>query len=392
MKTLYLCFKDEKNFIGSVYVDFLRGKEVYSFEYSEFALKNNLTNLIIDPEILPSLGRQFKIESSQPYRFLSDLSPDRWGKNLIKRKNNDKTLNFSDYLVNVSDISREGAIRIKLNKEEKFALDDNDVPPLKNIKTLEKAAYFYDELSEDDTWKILLSPGSSLGGSRPKCSVFDGENELYIAKFTHKNDDYDVSKVEYLTYLLAKKCGIDISESKLIEIDEKRSIFLTKRFDRNGIERIHYASFMTILNVKEGKSDTSSYLEVAEAIKRVGCQTKKDLQQLFKRISFYLLVHNCDDHLRNIGMLFGKNGYYLAPCFDVNMTLFPSHLTLPIASSGENNLEHLESLHAYFDLTKEEAHLIVEEQKQIIKDNLEPLANQIHLESDLKQRIIKTLL
>lgn len=392
MKNIYIYYQNEDNFIGTVYVDFLRGKEIYSFEFSEYALRHNLCYFIIDNEISNISGRQYKKDSSIPYSFLTDLAPDRWGKNLIQRNFDTETLNFSDYLLNVSDVSRMGALRLKLDKNSLFVLEEKDIPPFKFINELEEAAYNYDKFSENDDWKVLLSPGSSLGGSRPKATLYNNDGELYLAKFGHKDDEYDVSKIEYFTYLLAKNVGIDISDSSFVEISSKRSVFLTKRFDRNKDERIHYVSFMTLFGANDGDSSSYSYVDIAEKLQMTSKNPRFDLRELFKRVAFYILVHNYDDHLRNIGMLYKDGGYVLAPCFDVNISFYKSHLTLTIDGSNDYSLNNLVINSNYFGIKNDEAKAIVSNMKQIIKETYLKEANRLKIDKNLLSKFEEFLL
>lgn len=392
MKNIYIYYQNEDNFIGTVYVDFLRGKEIYSFEFSEYALRHSLCYLIIDNEISNISGRQYKKDSSVPYSFLTDLAPDRWGKNLIQRNFDNETLNFSDYLLNVSDVSRMGALRLKLDKNSLFVLEDKDIPPFKFINELEQAAYNYDKFSKNYDWKVLLSPGSSLGGSRPKATLYNNDGELYLAKFGHKDDEYDVSKIEYFTYLLAKNAGIDISDSSFIEISNKRSVFLTKRFDRNKEERIHYVSFMTLFSASDGDSSSYSYVDIAEKLQMISKNPRFDLRELFKRVAFYILVHNFDDHLRNIGMLYKDGGYVLAPCFDVNVSFYKSHLTLTIDGSNDYSMNNLVSNSNYFGIKNDEAKEIVYNMTQIIKETYLKEANRLKIDKNLLSKFEEFLL
>lgn len=390
-KKIYIYYKDESNLIGTLYVDTSRNKEMYSFEYSIDALKSNLTSVINDSEIEKIAGRQFKLDSSTPYHFLQDSSPDRWGQNLIKKKLNNKNINYSDYLLNVSDCSRMGALRYKEDINGPFLLDDSNIPPYKFLRELENAAYNYEEFSDDEYWKLLLSPGSSLGGARPKATIYGSQNELYMAKFNHKNDDYDVSKVEYLTYRLAKDVGINFSDSRLIEISSNRSVFLTKRFDRDKEDRIHYVSFMTILNVKEGDSSKYTYLDVAESLIQNSGNPIEDLKELFRRIAFYIIVHNYDDHLRNMGMIYKDGQYRLSPCFDVNITLYNSDLTLSIDGDGNNTLDKLIECASFFRIELEEGRKIIKEMRETISKSFKRVAKEINLDSNIYNHISRFL-
>ena len=378
--------------LGTVFVDNIKGKETYSFEYSEEALLNNYSKFLIDEEIAFTRGRQFRIDSTKPYRFLEDSSPDRWGRNLIKRNAGNKNLFFSDYLLSVSDITRMGALRYKLNDiNSQFLKDDDSVPPLKFLNEFENVAFHYNEFDLKEDWKLLLSPGSSLGGARPKATFYDADGNYYLAKFNHKDDDYDVSKIEYLTYYLAIKSGIEMSESKLIPIDKKRSVFLTKRFDRNKNQRYHYLSFMTLLNADEGDSNNHSYLEVAETILKISDQPQKDLEQLFRRIAFSIIFHNYDNHLRNHGMLLKDNKWQLSPCFDINISLYSGAHSLTV-DGNPASLENLIDNCSSFRLNKEKANEIINQIKQNAKTCLVDKCKELNVAKELTKIIEKTII
>lgn len=383
---VYISINNKEVLLGTVFVNLVRGKETYSFEYSDEALLNNYSNYIVDEEVVFTKGRQFKIDSSVPYHFLEDSSPDRWGRNLIKRNAGQINLQFSDYLLGVSDLTRMGALRYKLISDGPYLGEDNSIPPLEFLSKFEKIAFNYDEFDTKEEWKILLSPGSSLGGARPKATFYDSKGNYFLAKFNHKNDDYDVSKVEYLTYLLAKKCGVEISESKLISIDEKRSSFLTKRFDRNNKERYHYVSFMTLLNAEEGDSSNHSYLEVVEALLKRSSQPKEDLEQLFKRIAFSIIFHNYDNHLRNHGMLLVDNKWKLAPCFDINIYPFNGQHALTV-DGGNASLDNLLENALFFRLNKEKAAQIVDLMQNVAKTCLKDYCQELKIEKSLAKRL-----
>lgn len=386
MKKIYVYYLD--NILGTVYIDNVRNKDIYSFEYSDYALVNNLRYILLDDEILFTKGRQYKDKSNIPYHFLLDSMPDRWGRNLINRKYKGRIISDYQYLMSVSDISRMGALQYKYDIDGPYELDDKDIPPYDYINTLCDAAYNYDELIEDDYWKILLSPGSSLGGSRPKASIYDNDHNLYLAKFNHKQDEYNVSKVEYLSYRLATLVGINISPSRLIDIDNKKSVFLTRRFDRNKDKRIHYVSFMTLFNANEGESGNYTYLDVVEKLSQFSGNINNDLLELFKRIAFYIIIHNYDDHLRNIGMVYIDKRWVLSPCFDVNITLYKGDLSLGIDGINDNTLATLINNHSYFRLSIQEATKIVDDMKNVISNNIVSISKEINIPKEVVDRIM----
>lgn len=387
-KKIFVYYKDF--WLGTIYVVFSHQKEIYSFEYSDEAFLNRLSDILPEEEILFVRGRQYKDDSSLPYHFLKDSSPDRWGMNLIKRGSKGKTLNFSDYLLLVSDKSRMGALRYKLDNNGEFESKSEDIPPLKYINEIEQIAYNYDDFSEDDKWRILLSPGSSLGGARPKANFYDNEGNLYLAKFNHKNDFIDVSKLEYLIYKLAISVGINMSDSKLIQNINGRSVFLTKRFDRNKEERIHYVSFMSLLSAMDGESYKYTYIDMAETIKRYSFKPINDLKELFKRIAFSIIVNNTDNHLRNHGMLFANEKWTLSPAFDINMNFDKKNFELSIDGSN-SSLKSLIDNSLLFGTSAKDAIKIIEEMKTTIFNVIEPLCKQLNIEGNLKKAIVDML-
>ena len=383
---VYIQIKNDNVLLGTVFVDNVRGKEAYSFAYSDNALLNNYSNYIIDEEIMFTKGRQFKSDSSIPYHFLEDSSPDRWGRNLIKRNASQKNLQFSDYLLGVSDLTRMGALRYKLVADGPFLGEDNNIPSLEYLNKFEKIAFSYDEFDTKKDWKLLLSPGSSLGGARPKATFYDSEGNYYLAKFNHKDDEYDISKIEYLTYKLAIKCGIEMSESKLIQIDEKRSVFLTKRFDRNISERYHYVSFMTLLNARDGDSSNHTYLEAVESLLTRSDQPQQDLEQLFKRIAFSIIFHNYDNHLRNHGLLLTGGKWKLSPCFDINIFPYNGQHALTV-DGNEMTIDNLLENSLFFRISRETANGIVEQIKIVAKTCLSDICQELKVNKTLTKRL-----
>ena len=389
MKNIYVYYQNI--LIGTLYVDIARGKEVYSFEYSDDAFIYGLANALLDKEIFWQRGRQFKTESSKPYHFMLDSMPDRWGRNLIKKNNNGKTLMESDYLLQVSDISRMGALQFKEDLNGPFLNNNSDIPPLKFINELEDAAYNFDEFEDDEKWKILLSPGSSMGGARPKATLYGANQELYLAKFSHKNDTYDAPLIEYLTYQLAKKVGLEVEESKIIKVKDNRNVFITKRFDRKGNQRIPYVSFMTILSAEEGDSNSYSYLDVCESINEISGNPKDDLEKLYKLVCFNIIVHNYDNHLRNLGMIYIDGKYQLSPCFDLNISLYPGTFALSVDETNENTLENLAKNCSFFHLNNEKAMQIADEMQEKIKRIFVDVTKDIGLDNKIIKSLTKAL-
>ena len=249
-------------------------------------------------------------------------------------------------------------------------------PPMASLRELEYAAM---QIEKDDNidsdeyyrWlKMLISPGSSLGGARPKACVVDDENQLWIAKFPNLNDVNDVGAWEILCHELALASGIDMYPCEARKFSSEHHTFLTKRFDRIADKRIHFSSAMTQLQYYDGEqSEGASYLEIAEFLTNQGAQTEKDLAQLWRRIIFNIAVSNTDDHLRNHGFLLTNKGWCLSPAYDLNPVIGKRGLHLNITDTA-NNLDYNLAFEVidFFRLTHNEATQIYDEVLSAVKN------------------------
>jgi serine/threonine-protein kinase HipA len=364
----------EPKCIGLLSAQQAKGKKAFCFEY-EMDWIQSKEQMLLDPDIGWYKGQQYP-NGKENFGVFFDSMPDTWGRTLMKRRaaQNAKlegklaSLYDIDFLLGVYDESRMGALRFKLNKEGPF-LDNNPhaaIPPMSSIKELQYAAKILESNEDSEAVKkwlaILIAPGSSLGGARPKANVCDENGELWIAKFPSQSDSYDKAAWEFLAYRLALKAGIEISESRIEKISGKHHTFFTKRFDRNKRERIHFASAMTMTGNNEDtlKEKAVSYLDIADFIQYSGAQNKKDLHQLWRRIVFNIVISNTDDHLRNHGFILTEKGWILSPAFDLNPSIDKDGLALNI--DLENNaldVDLAKSIGEYFQLVPEEMDRVV---------------------------------
>jgi len=295
----------------------ISGVFTYNDEYWESKDNRN-----IDPALMPVSGAQ-PTKNGLPGAF-QDASPDRWGKTLIRHRHlreskksgtNPRTLNDVDYLLGVSDLSRHGDLRFSLKPGGEFQHPAEDIPKLISLPKLLNASNLYIKNQDEEAITYLLDAGSaSLGGARPKTAVYAGD-ELYIAKFPHRHDEWDVMAWEWVCINVASDAGINVPENRLIKVDEQ-NVFLTKRFDRNKQERIGYISLMTLLGLSD--NEYADYSEIAESLRDVSVSAKDDLAELYRRIVFSIFINNTDDHLRNHGLIRVGSGWQLSPMFDVN--------------------------------------------------------------------------
>jgi len=373
--------------MGVLKAEFTRGKEIFSFNYSENWL-NSRNSQILDPELQLYSGSQYAKDEKQNFGVFLDSSPDRWGRILMKRreaararseKRPEKTLRESDYLFGVFDGHRMGAIRFKDDPGGPFLNDNKTLasPPWTSIRELEQISLRLedDNAIEDPEYlrwlNILINPGSSLGGARPKASVVDDKKNLWIAKFPSKSDIKDIGGWEMVTNELARKAGLNVAVSKIQKFSKKYNTFFTKRFDRTSTgERIHYASAMTMLGYVDGNNFQNgvSYLEIVDFLTKNGANIESDLTELWQRIVFSLFVSNTDDHLRNHGFILTEKGWILSPAFDINPNEDGAGLSLNI-SLDDNSLDLDLTLEVagYFRLTNENALRIIKNIRKSVK-------------------------
>jgi serine/threonine-protein kinase HipA len=365
----------------------LRGKEIFSFEYDKNWLSSGFLQAL-DPDLQLYTGPQFLSDNDKfNFGLFLDSSPDRWGRVLMQRREAAKArlekrtpnkLFETDYLLGVYDAHRMGGLRFKLDPNGPFLNNDEHQasPPWTSLRELEQISL---KLEEDDAiedpeylqWlNMLVNPGSSLGGARPKASVLDGDNQLWIAKFPSKSDEGDIGAWEIVTYKLALAAGINMAECQVKKFSSNHHTFLTKRFDRTADgKRIHFASAMTQLGYIDGADASigASYLELVDFITNHGANVEKDLHELWRRIVFNICVSNTDDHLRNHGFLLANGGWHLSPAYDINPVETGTGLKLNI-SEDDNSLaiDLAMEVHEYFRLDQEQASDIVTHVKKAV--------------------------
>ena len=376
----------EPTSLGTLYSEIVRGKEIFSFEYSVEWLKSKFAQ-VIDPDLQLYSGPQYLNTDKDNFGLFLDSSPDRWGRVIMQRREailarkenrSVKTLMESDYLLGVYDENRVGGLRFKEEIDGRFLNQDNNLaaPPWASISELQEASLKFekDEGSDSENLKwlnMLIAPGSSLGGARPKASIYDSSGGLWIAKFPSVNDIKNIGGWEMVVYNLAVKCGINVAEAKVEKFSNQYHTFLVRRFDRIKKERIHFASAMTMLGYKDDRDShaSASYLEIADFLIKNGARVNEDLNELWKRIVFNISVSNTDDHLRNHGFILTEKGWILSPAFDINPDEMGTGLSLNISETDNSlNFDLAIEVAKEFRLKKDEGQKIVNEIKNKVSD------------------------
>lgn len=389
--------------MGVLSAHYGKGKKSFGFEYNKVWIKTE-TQRLLDPDLQFFSGAQFP-NNKENFGVFLDSMPDTWGRALMKRKaaqqareNNEKPkmLYDIDYLLGVYDKTRMGALRFKTSFDGLFLDDDHDhsTPPWFSIRELQAAAKNLEDDENLDVKKwlaILMAPGSSLGGARPKANIKDENGDLWIAKFPSKNDTIDKGAWEFLAYQLALKCGIEMAQCRIEKVSGKYHTFFTKRFDREGNTRIHFASAMTMTgnNEENLRFSTASYLDIAEFIMNNGSNVNANLQQLWRRIVFNICISNTDDHLRNHGFILTDSGWVLSPAYDLNPSIEKNGLALNIDIDDNSlDLDLAKSVGIYFRLNETEMNSIILEVKDAVR-NWQNVATEIGIVRG-EQELMKT--
>ncbi|MBR6308786.1 MAG: type II toxin-antitoxin system HipA family toxin [Lachnospiraceae bacterium] len=384
---------DTPSLIGTLYTEGGKGKQVVSFEYDDEWLKDLSNNVSLDPDLGMYKGRQYVPADKLLFGAFEDSCPDRWGRLLMKRREailarkeerKPKNLTEADFLIGVYDETRMGGLRFSASKGGEFLSSDKELatPPWTTLRKLESASLAFEKNDDglEEKWlKQLVAPGSSLGGARPKASVVAPDGSLWIAKFPSKNDEINVGAWEMVVHDLAIMCNLNVPEAKLEDFSKNGSTFITKRFDRAGDRRIHFASAMTLLGRNDGDDSSSglSYLDIASVIRMRSVTPDKDTHELWKRIVFNMAVSNTDDHLRNHGFLLAKDGWTLSPVYDVNPNVYGDALSLNVDSN--NNVIDFNlalSVSKMYGISAEKAKEGIKEISGTVESNWKRIAKQ----------------
>jgi serine/threonine-protein kinase HipA len=313
---------------GRLWARLRKNKETASFEYDPAWLKHP-ARFSLEPALVLGAGALDTPADMSMFGALGDSAPDRWGRALMRRRARRqderegravRTLREVDYLLLVDDEVRPGALRFALREGGPFlhASDDAQrIPPLIELPRLLAASQrVVDEQDTDEDLRLLFAPGSSLGGARPKASVRLRDGRLAIAKFPRRDDEVNTVAWEAVALSLAHAAGIPVPEHRLEAVSGKPVVIVT-RFDRQGGTRIPFLSAMSMVGAKD--NDTHSYLEMVDALRQYGASPRQDMEQLWRRLVFNVLISNTDDQLRNHAFLYaGQHGWRLSPAYDLN--------------------------------------------------------------------------
>ncbi|PYT96881.1 MAG: type II toxin-antitoxin system HipA family toxin [Acidobacteria bacterium] len=348
---VYVDLDGTPHLAGRLWGRMRKDNESATFEYDEEWLKNP-AKFSFEPALQLGPGPFHTPADTPMFGAIGDSAPDRWGRALMRRMERrradaagtaPRTLREIDFLLLVDDEARLGALRFAEKEGGPFLREEGvkRIPPLVELPRLLAAAeHVMEEKDTEEDLKLLFGPGSSLGGARPKASVIEKDGHLAIAKFPRKEDEINTVAWEAVALTLAKKGGINVADGRVETISNK-PVLLLRRFDRDGGKRIPFLSAMSMLGSKD--NETRSYMEIVDALRLHGAAPKDDMEALWRRVVFSILISNTDDHMRNHGFLYdGPNGWRLSPAYDLNPV--PTDIKPRVLSTAINEADNTASL------------------------------------------------
>jgi len=356
-----------------------RGMTVGRFVYGKSYLARH-DAVEIDPIELRLAARSYQTTAMNGlFGALRDAAPDYWGRLIIDRHLARANVDELTYMLYSPD-DRAGALG--------FGLGQAPPAPLRkfnrtlDLARLQQAA---DRLVADedaangpDAEQIerLLLLETSMGGARPKAVVEDKAG-LWIAKFNKPQDRWNVARVEHAMLELAKLCGITAAESRVVTVGD-RDVLLVKRFDRDkvkaGYTRARMVSAITLLRTDDSPllRGRWNYVLLAEELRRVCAEPKKQAHELFRRMVFNALISNIDDHPRNHAAIARERDWKLSPAYDLTPATPVSEERRELAMSCGDfgrwaNAGNFLSQSQRFLLSPEEAQALIAGMQKIVR-------------------------
>lgn len=351
-------------YLGSVPVlcgrlDLIQGRRC-AFSYDESWLeRKNAFEISPDIPLLP--GPIMPPSNLDLHPAFDDASPDKWGRQVINKAFNPARRSPLEYLM-LSGSNRIGAMAFSESKDQ--IINQPDSFGVHDLHALQHASALLSGHYEINSQMVnLLKPGTSAGGARPK-SIIRYANEEWIAKFSAYGDDHDVCAIEHASLALARISGINAADSRLVSVNQKNAL-LVRRFDRvfDGVNenRLHIVSARTMLIAFGAQEGSMGYGDIADIIRRLSSNPKRDCHELFRRMVFNVLVENTDDHERNHSFIRHNGGWSLSPAYDVLPQLQGvGYQQLAIGKSGsESSVENAISEPERFMLNRADAETIL---------------------------------
>lgn len=284
------------------------------FRYSKEWLRNGFS---ISPFSLPLEDKDF---IANPFLFdgvfgvFADSLPDGWGRLLVDRmlRNNGINPFEVDSLNRLAIVGDSGMGALTYIPIHEFDIEKSELDLDKLALACKKILITDNSKDLDELYKL----GSSSGGARPKIlTKVDGEE--WIIKFPSSIDKTNIGKQEYDYSVCAKKCGIDMPETRLFSSNISSGYFGVKRFDRDENGRKHMLTVSALLETSH-RIPNLDYNDLMELTKNL-TSSEEEIKKMFKLMCFNIFAHNRDDHSKNFSFIYEENlkSWKLSPAYDL---------------------------------------------------------------------------
>jgi len=282
---------------------------------SGFPLSEDL--LLVDIEQLPRW-------KGMAVGAVDDARPDRWGERVIQYVDKPARLSIMEYLFYAGD-DRFGALGVSTSADAYIPRTKSSLPRLEQAQPLSEIVHKVSAKEPvNDIERKMLAAGGSFGGAKPK-ALIDIAGEQWVIKFFN-NEPIDVPLVEHASMTLAALAGITVAETRMVSLIGENALAV-RRYDRDGVMRTHCISAGTALRAQTiaGQEPELGYPSLAQLLRRAGVADDGlnllDMQELFRRMVFNILIDNTDDHEKNHALKVvaptRQGKYRLAPAYDV---------------------------------------------------------------------------
>jgi serine/threonine-protein kinase HipA len=292
---------------------------------------------------------------------VDDARPDRWGERVIRFVDKPPRLSLLEYLYFAGD-ERFGALGVSTSAEQYAPQSTGSLPTLRDVDELhELVRKVLDNEPIPEAKRRLIAPGTTLGGARPK-ALMELSGAQWVVKFADPGDPTDAGLVEHACMTLAERAGVRVAQTKAIRLVDGHAVAIL-RFDRQGSgpdsKRLHAQSANVALRAE---ASPLGYPELAQLLRRrapvQGGMAQRQMQELYRRMVFNILMDNTDDHEKNHALLMDDAQHLLlAPAFDVLPTAQGlGYQQMRVGKDGaDSTLENAFSEAALFGLSASEA-------------------------------------
>lgn len=342
-----------------------------AFEYSDEWLAKGYS---ISPFSLPLEKKVFIPKAYTPFEGLfgifADSLPDGWGRLLVDRFLMKNKINpyEVDAINRLAIVGKSGMGALEYYPENRFMQEEEKMSLDEIAAECEKIF----ETNNSDSLDTIFQMGGSSGGARPKV-YYELDGSEWIVKFPSSYDSKDIGRQEYEYSLCARKCGIDMPETRLLSSQKCAGYFAVKRFDRVEGKKVHMASVSGLLET----SHRIPNLDYNQLMKLTFILTKsyEEIEKMYRLMCFNVFAHNRDDHSKNFSYIYNteEKMWKLSPAYDLTYSnsIGGEHATMVDGNGYNPGMKEILQVAGNIGMDNKRAETIAEDIYEIVRCNLQ---------------------